>query len=389
MIEAPRPSTLGEILDRTAHLYRTRFLVFLGIASLPAGVILGCALGVFLFIAWIGTRAQASPDPVVGAMALLFLATGALIFLPLCAAAMGLGTAALNYAAATAFRNENITIRDAYKAAWKRGWVYIWLYVLEALIIFVGPLVVSMILFGIAGVAEALNGKPSDQAAAGIAFLLLVVLGGLTAYGIWMLLRLCIAFPVCVVEEVSAWAAVKRATSLSKGTRGRILVLYLLGGVVRWGLSMVLAVPAILIVALIPGLDTPQHAQIIGTVMLLVIYGGSFVVRAFTKPVYVIAELLFYYDQRIRKEGFDIEWMMRQAGMVEAPAPQPQAAPWLPALPGISRAPEPAAPLEPAPVAGYSEVSEQPPVPAPQAPALGTAADLEPVIGTVQSGEPA
>lgn len=389
MIEALRPSTLGEILDRTAHLYRTRFLVFLGIASLPAGVVLGCALGVFLFIAWIGTRAQAVPDPVVGAIALLFLAAGAIVFLPLCAAAMGLGTAALNHAAAAAFRNESITIRDAYKAAWKRGWMYIWLYVLQVLIIFAGPFVVSMVLFGIVGVVQAVNGKPSDETAAAIAFLVLVVLGGLTAYGIWMLLRLCIAFPVCVVEEVSAWAAVKRAASLSKGTRGRILVLYLLGGVLRWGLSMALAIPAILIVALIPGLDTPQHAQIIGTAMMLVIYGGSFAVRAFTKPVYVIAELLFYYDQRIRKEGFDIEWMMRQAGMVEAPAPQPEAAPWLPALPGISRAPEPAAPLEPAAVAGYSEAPEPAAAPGPEVPTSGNAADLPPGLGTVQSGEPA
>ncbi len=24
---------------------------------------------------------------------------------------------------------------------------------------------------------------------------------------------------------------------------------------------------------------------------------------------------LFYYDQRIRREGFDIEWMMNRAGM--------------------------------------------------------------------------
>jgi hypothetical protein len=27
--------------------------------------------------------------------------------------------------------------------------------------------------------------------------------------------------------------------------------------------------------------------------------------------------VLFYYDQRIRKEGFDIEWMMQQAGLTE------------------------------------------------------------------------
>ena len=26
----------------------------------------------------------------------------------------------------------------------------------------------------------------------------------------------------------------------------------------------------------------------------------------------------FYYDQRMRKEGFDIEWMMQSAGMMES-----------------------------------------------------------------------
>jgi hypothetical protein len=42
-------------------------------------------------------------------------------------------------------------------------------------------------------------------------------------------------------------------------------------------------------------------------------------------PISAIALVLFYYDQRIRKEGFDIEWMMQQAGLTQttsnAPAP--------------------------------------------------------------------
>jgi hypothetical protein len=32
---------------------------------------------------------------------------------------------------------------------------------------------------------------------------------------------------------------------------------------------------------------------------------------------------LFYYDQRIRKEGFDIEWMMQAAGLAPAPSAAP------------------------------------------------------------------
>ncbi|MGD0683209.1 MAG: hypothetical protein ABR990_14305, partial [Terracidiphilus sp.] len=35
MNEPLRPLTLGEILDRTAQLYRARFLLFLGISVIP------------------------------------------------------------------------------------------------------------------------------------------------------------------------------------------------------------------------------------------------------------------------------------------------------------------------------------------------------------------
>jgi hypothetical protein len=32
-------------------------------------------------------------------------------------------------------------------------------------------------------------------------------------------------------------------------------------------------------------------------------------------PIYSIALTLFYYDQRIRKEGYDVEWLIEQAAM--------------------------------------------------------------------------
>ena len=36
-----------------------------------------------------------------------------------------------------------------------------------------------------------------------------------------------------------------------------------------------------------------------------------------------IPSVLFYYDQRIRKEGFDIEWMMQQAGLTQTTSNAP------------------------------------------------------------------
>jgi hypothetical protein len=62
-------------------------------------------------------------------------------------------------------------------------------------------------------------------------------------------------------------------------------------------------------------MHNPQHAQTATIVILFISYGASFAVQALVRPVYGIALVIFYYDQRIRKEGFDIEWMMQQAGL--------------------------------------------------------------------------
>jgi hypothetical protein len=44
-------------------------------------------------------------------------------------------------------------------------------------------------------------------------------------------------------------------------------------------------------------------------------------------PIYPIALTLFYYDQRMRREGYDIERLMDAAGL-QAPPPAPaEAAP--------------------------------------------------------------
>jgi hypothetical protein len=54
-------------------------------------------------------------------------------------------------------------------------------------------------------------------------------------------------------------------------------------------------------------------------------------------PLCPIAITLFYYDQRIQQEGFDIEWMMNAAGMNEL---VPDAAQALPAGTAPATAPE-------------------------------------------------
>jgi hypothetical protein len=41
----------------------------------------------------------------------------------------------------------------------------------------------------------------------------------------------------------------------------------------------------------------------------------NFALQTLVTPVYMTALVLFYYDQRVRTEGYDIEFLMDQAGL--------------------------------------------------------------------------
>ena len=326
-----RPANLGEILDRTATLYRSRFLVFVGIGAIPAGGVLFFAAGVFLLSARVDSADR-------GAAAIMGFAVLALVLLaiPVCLALTALGSAALSHAANQAFLGERFTIRGAYQAAWTRGWRYIGLISLEILFLAVIPFAAwILIVAGLAVLAATSGARVSTDWASAPSLLLLGFGFALIVYFFWMLLRICLAFSASVVEQSGAWVSLKRATLLSKGTRGRILVLYLLCGALSWIVSLVLSVPVMIVIGLIPQLNTPQHQQAVGALFLFLAYAASFASQAFTKPVSATALMLFYYDQRIRKEAFDIEWMMREAGMVEAPETPAEAAPAANAVGGV------------------------------------------------------
>ncbi len=368
MSEEPHlhPMALAEVLDRTAQIYRSRFFVFFGIGVIPAGTVFVFASAFFAFITWFGSndRVNGSAGTVI---ALIFVSLMILLVVPVSLGATALGAAAMTAAAGRSFLGEKITIREAYKGAWKRGWRYVWLYMLVVLVVAVVPMV------GFVLSALGIDPLISWGSRAGLGDLRLLVngvavlfFGALAAFCLWMLLRLCLSFPVSVVEQLTAWKALKRSNALSYGTKARIVLLYLMGAVLGYVLALGLTIPAFVILALIPALQGAQHSQTLGVIFLFVTWASYFAVKAFTKPVYGIALTLFYFDQRIRNEGFDIEWMMRHAGMAIDAPPAPQAAAF--AEPGIE--PEVKAQPETAVIDDQASHAEGPPVPPPQTGAL-------------------
>jgi Membrane domain of glycerophosphoryl diester phosphodiesterase len=386
MDEPLHPSTLSEMLDRTAQIYRARFLVFLGIAVIPTAALLLPAGGLFLLLIWSG--ANSSP-PVAGVMALLGMSVVMLIAVPVFAVTSALASAGMSHAAARAIFGQPINIRDSYRAVWRRGWRYIGLYLLELVAVWGVPIAFWTLLVFISAMLAATGQSVALSGGAIFVLAVILVVIGLVTYGFWMSLRLSLAFPATIVEQSGVWAAIKRSAQLTTGTKGRIFLLYLLGTVLNWILSFAVTLPFTIAMALMPGINTPRHSQTAGMVLLFVIYGAGFAIQAITRPIYGIALMLFYYDQRIRQEGFDIEWMMFQAGLIPPlSAPPLQAQTAQPAQPEAQ--PEPsvtpasvidtAAPVEPAPATAPQAFPDPTPEAAAEEPAP------EPAISTSQSG---
>ena len=131
---------------------------------------------------------------------------------------------------------------------------------------------------------------------------------------------------MCVLEKKSAWDSLQRGWSLSKGTRGRIFVMFLLVMALAMAVSMISAIPSmIIILTSAAGGSQPATGSVAFIVAEITRAILDLVLQVALAPISAIALVLFYYDQRIRKEGFDIEWMMQQAGLTQtasnAPAP--------------------------------------------------------------------
>jgi len=95
-----------------------------------------------------------------------------------------------------------------------------------------------------------------------------------------------------------------------------------------------------------------HHGQL-GPGLLAISQVIGFFTNTFLGPIYATGITLFYYDQRVRKEGYDIEWMMAAAGLTSL-APVLEAAPPASMLEATApaeapRGVEPAPPPEPEP----------------------------------------
>lgn len=313
MNEALRPSTLGEILDRIAQLYRRNFLLFVGVAAVPIGVMIAVAV-VAAIVAVAGGLAAASTAGssfVTGAVIIV----GLLIAAPIYIGAYVYSGAGLTQAAVSAHLGESLTIRGALASVRPRFWSYLGLLFLQGLIVAFIPCVAAGVVIAVLLYLMSQAGIGTGASVA-LGFVIFLAVVAAVAAIVWLALSYLMGLAVNVVEKRPAWDSLRRAAQLSKGTRGRIFVMFLLLAALSLVASAIAYIPFLIVFAAIAASgQNPQTAGVAFVIAEVVNLAVNLTLQTVITPISWIGLVLFYYDQRIRKEGFDIERLMEQAGM--------------------------------------------------------------------------
>jgi uncharacterized membrane protein len=309
----------GQLLDHTFALYRKNFLLFVGIATVgPAASVI---FQLFTVGANVGSPFSAG-SRMASSAALARFGVGMVLGYIILLAGMAISHAATVKAVAAVHLGRETSVVSAYKAL--RGrilslfgtcaliafWMFLWM-MLAVLVV-----AALMIPLGIAMAAgKTAAPGPATVVAAGIIGIITVVL--VFAAFIAIYVRYALAVQACVVEDLGPRPSLRRSIQLSKGSRMRIVAIYLVFVL----LSLILGAG---LGGLAGGVGSFFHNAIAAAVL---IYLASFIGGSLTGPLATIGLSLLYYDERVRKEAFDLQVMLSSLdapGLPVAPqAPTP------------------------------------------------------------------
>lgn len=277
-----RPLSLGEILDRTFSLYRKNFLLFAGITAIPQLLILALRLAQTLFMTFPASRRnvpvdqlQAGPSGGLVAFGIVGVIVGVVVYLVAYLFAQG-GTV---FAVSELYLGRTTTIGASLGRM--RGQL--------------GSLFGVVVLNGLAVMG---------------AFILLII------PGIYVACRLLTCVPAALLEDLGPRSSLERSFSLTKDYAGRSFVIYVLYFVLAYAAAFLFTLPF----AFAIGLLAKTHPEALRTWFALS-HVGEFIAEVLVSPILTIATAVFYYDLRVRKEAFDLQFMMNPTGPIAPGTP--------------------------------------------------------------------
>ncbi len=258
-----RPLSVGEMLDAGFRLFRHRF-----------GTLVACVLVPVVPLTILGTIIIASTDPDAFDVNATSTESGAalagfLISLFLQSAGAALAVAACFKAISAAYLGERTSFGDSLGYAVRR---------------FI-PLMIAYIVIVIITIPG---------------WLLLII------PGIWLSIKMCMAFPAVIFERAGPFRSIGRSWKLTRDNWwrvfGTLVVVFLIALVVNFALGAVLGIVA-------AGSDSISEVAfaVLNTLITLLTY-------MLTYPLWAAVMTVIYYDLRVRNEGFDLQLLAQGVG---------------------------------------------------------------------------
>jgi hypothetical protein len=297
----------SQVLDRTFHLYRNHFLLLAGISALPPAVLLFAQAGFVLLTLIPGSKLDFFPSEAAFVLGIIALVVAYLV-------SLAFATGATVYAVSQVHLGQAATIRESYKVIRPLLWRIVRIVVTVA-VRFAGATAAAVAVGAIPIFLMTKFGR-TDPLIAWVGGVLTVV--AFIVCVIWVIRFYCsyqLAVPVCVLEKRGAVDCLKRSRFLSKG-RGvqRILLVLFLSAILTYILSLAFSLPVIILATVSGGDKTAGLAIPIAIWQYL----AGFFAGTIAGPIATIALALLYYDERVRKEAFDLQLMMEAMGQQQA-----------------------------------------------------------------------
>jgi hypothetical protein len=294
------PLSLGGILDRTFQICRSHFWKLLAIASIPVLITAAVALaGISVFLL-AGLTWQA-----LGGLPQWIMIAGAILVVPsiivFLVALFYLSQGAMIHAVSFIYLSRNIVVREAYRFVTGKLGRFVFTSFLFAAA--ASGFVFTPVLLGIGAYFAFGLFTSGWWSAVTWPFLTLIPVYGIT--------KLLLFDKVVIIEDTAYLAALKRSWLLIQGKADqgwpktyfmRLVVLLHLFVLIYWTVTWVFQAPAEIIAGIISKqvLVAQILKQLLGTI-------GSMVGSIFGSVCLVV----FYYDLRNRKEGFDLKMLAR------------------------------------------------------------------------------
>jgi hypothetical protein len=319
-----RPLPLGELLDRAFTLYFKNIIAFsalLAVVLIPSVIVSYLqARNVLGFYIDLIRHAMSSPGSTPDLSGLTSLQpSGGLTALQL---ALALIVVPVSYAAVVvgvsrAYVGLSVTFADCYRQALHR-WLAIFMLIVVWVVLVITAFIAIFVMFTLGAVVVGLflgliagAGGGANNPAVAIVLAILIIAAVLVAMCITIMLYLtsAISFVAVVLEKTDPLRAVGAAFSRVFGGgqfwRGFVLALALTG--IYLGASLVIEGGGALLAFL---LKAPA---------VYVIFVGM--LQLFFVPFAVVTAAVYYYDLRIRREGYDLQMLVEQLASSQPPAP--------------------------------------------------------------------